>query len=133
MEVHRWTRKSAREAIVDAVRFLEDKRLNHGSAGNVSMRFGDGLLVTPTGGRGDWLTPDDIVHIALDGEVRGGGKALERVAFSRRDPAHPAGSAGRCPHSRRLLRGAELPAQADPAVPLHDRQFRRQRHPLLAL
>jgi len=73
--------KSAREAIVDAVRFLEDKRLNHGSAGNVSMRFGDGLLVTPTGGRGDWLTPDDIVHIALDGEVRGGGKPSSEWRF----------------------------------------------------
>ena len=42
--------KSAREAMVAAVRFLEDKGLNHGSAGNVSMRFGEGALITPTGG-----------------------------------------------------------------------------------
>lgn len=73
--------KSAREAIVDAVRFLEDKGLNHGSAGNVSVRFGEGVLITPTGGRGDWLTPDEIVHISLDGEVQGGGKPSSEWRF----------------------------------------------------
>lgn len=73
--------KSAREAMVAAVRFLEDKGLNHGSAGNVSMRFGEGALITPTGGRGDWLTPDDIVHISLDGEVCGRGKPSSEWRF----------------------------------------------------
>lgn len=73
--------KSAREAMVAAVRFLEDKGLNHGSAGNVSMRFGEGALITPTGGRGDWLTPDDIVHISLDGEVSGRGKPSSEWRF----------------------------------------------------
>lgn len=73
--------KSAREAMVAAVRFLEDKGLNHGSAGNVSMRLGEGALITPTGGRGDWLTPDDIVHISLDGEVSGRGKPSSEWRF----------------------------------------------------
>ncbi|NMG41132.1 class II aldolase [Chelativorans sp. ZYF759] len=67
--------------MVAAVRFLEDKGLNHGSAGNVSMRFGEGALITPTGGRGDWLTPDDIVHISLDGEVSGRGKPSSEWRF----------------------------------------------------
>ena len=72
---------SAREAIVDAVLFLEDKGLNHGSAGNVSVRFGDGALITPTGGRGSWLTPDEIVHVSLDGTVRGKGEPSSEWRF----------------------------------------------------
>lgn len=73
--------RSKREAIVDAVRFLEDKGFNHGSAGNVSVRFGDGALITPTGGRSAWLTPDEIVHISLNGEVRNGGKPSSEWRF----------------------------------------------------
>jgi L-fuculose-phosphate aldolase len=73
--------QSAREAIVEAVRFLEDKGLNHGSAGNVSLRFGDGVLITPTGGRSAWLTPDDIVHITLDGAVMGDGAPSSEWRF----------------------------------------------------
>ncbi|MEO3387969.1 class II aldolase/adducin family protein [Mesorhizobium sp. CAU 1741] len=72
---------SARRAIIDAVRFLEDKGLNHGSAGNVSMRFGDGALITPAGGRSAWLTPDAIVHVSLDGDVRGEGKPSSEWRF----------------------------------------------------
>ncbi|MBS9719701.1 class II aldolase/adducin family protein [Tianweitania sp. BSSL-BM11] len=63
----------ARQSIVEAVRFLEDKGLNHGSAGNVSLRHGDHLLITPTGGRGSTMQPKDIVELALDGTVQGEG------------------------------------------------------------
>jgi L-fuculose-phosphate aldolase len=73
--------KAAREAIVGAMRFLEEQRLNHGTAGNVSMRFGDGALITPAGGRSTWVTPDEIVHISLDGEVRGAGKPSSEWRF----------------------------------------------------
>ncbi|WP_421927265.1 class II aldolase/adducin family protein [Neoaquamicrobium sediminum] len=73
--------KSAREAIVEAVRFLEEEGLNHGSAGNVSVRFGDGALITPAGGRSSWLTADEIVHISLDGTVRGPGKPSSEWRF----------------------------------------------------
>ena len=73
--------KAAREQIVDAVRFLEEKGLNHNSAGNVSVRFGDGALITPAGGRSSWLTPDEIVHMSLDGEVRGSGKPSSEWRF----------------------------------------------------
>lgn len=73
--------QSAREAIVAAVRFLEDKGLNHGSAGNISVRLDDGLLITPAGGRGSWLTPKDIIHLSLDGEVRGEGTPSSEWRF----------------------------------------------------
>ncbi|HEV7416408.1 class II aldolase/adducin family protein [Tianweitania sediminis] len=65
--------QQARERIVEAVLFLEEKGLNHGSAGNVSLRLGDHLLITPTGGRGSWLKPKDIVRLSLDGTVQGDG------------------------------------------------------------
>jgi len=73
--------QGARAAIVEAVRFLEEQGLNHGSAGNVSMRHGDGLLITPTGGQGRWLTPGDIVELSLDGRVRGKGKPSSEWRF----------------------------------------------------
>jgi L-fuculose-phosphate aldolase len=73
--------KAAREEMVNAVRFLEEKGLNHNSAGNISVRLGDGALITPAGGRSSWLTPDEIVHITLDGEVRGPGKPSSEWRF----------------------------------------------------
>jgi len=38
-----------------------------GTSGNVSVRVGDTVLVTPTGVPYDRLTPDDAVGVALDG------------------------------------------------------------------
>lgn len=73
--------QGTREAIVAAVQFLEGKGLNHNSAGNISMRHGDGLLITPAGGRASWLTPNDIVHLSLDGEVRGEGTPSSEWRF----------------------------------------------------
>ena len=57
----------AREAIVRAMRALDTKGLNRGTSGNVSMRWEDGLLVTPSGVTPDALTADSIVRLAMDG------------------------------------------------------------------
>lgn len=62
-----------RAAIVEAVGLLEEKGLNHGSSGNISVRHGDHVLITPTGARSASLTPQGIVAIGLDGVVRGTG------------------------------------------------------------
>lgn len=72
---------AARQSIVNAVKFLEDKGLNHGSSGNVSVRNGDGVLITPTGGRSSWLTPDTIVDLSFDGKVRGAGTPSSEWRF----------------------------------------------------
>lgn len=85
--------QQARQSIVDAVIFLEEKGLNHGSAGNVSLRFEGDVLVTPTGGRGSWLKPKDIVRLGLDGAVKGEGIPSSEWRFhtgilSRRPDAH---------------------------------------------
>lgn len=57
--------RAERQAIVDIVRRLEDNSFNHGSSGNVSLRFSDGVLITPTGAHSGNLTPERVV--LLDG------------------------------------------------------------------
>jgi L-fuculose-phosphate aldolase len=43
--------------------------LSPGRSGNVSCRFKDGMLITPSGKRYDETTPEDIVFVAGDGSV----------------------------------------------------------------
>lgn len=45
--------------------------INQGKAGNISARWGDGFLITPSGMDYDVLTPDDIVWVGFDGTVEG--------------------------------------------------------------
>lgn len=45
--------------------------LNKGTAGNVSVRNGDGFLVTPSGVPAEALRPRDLVQMDFDGIVRG--------------------------------------------------------------
>ena len=45
----------ARAGVVDAARALDAQGLNRGTSGNVSLRFRDGLLITPRAFRpGGW-------------------------------------------------------------------------------
>ena len=61
------TEADAREAIVRAMRTLDAKGLNRGTSGNISIRWEDGLLVTPSGVTPDTLTAENIVRLAADG------------------------------------------------------------------
>ena len=45
--------------------------LNVGSSGNVSARAGRGMLITPTGVRGDTVAPDRLVRMSFDGVWKG--------------------------------------------------------------
>lgn len=60
-----------RQAIIDHGRALTAAGLNHGTTGNISVRHGDGLLVTPTGMGYDRLGADDIVPMHMDGGFDG--------------------------------------------------------------
>jgi L-fuculose-phosphate aldolase len=60
--------RDARTAIVDAAQEMERLGLNHGSAGNLSLRVGDSALVTPSGVPGRELSPELIARMLLDGE-----------------------------------------------------------------
>ncbi|ANY19318.1 L-fuculose phosphate aldolase [Tsuneonella dongtanensis] len=62
----------AREAIADAGRMLADRGLAHGTAGNISIRLDDGLLVTPTNSALGSLDPSRIAKIDFEGVHLGG-------------------------------------------------------------
>lgn len=60
-----------REAAVAALRRLDALGLNRGSTGNLSVRDGDGMWITPTGMGADDTGADDLVWLGRDGSVRG--------------------------------------------------------------
>ena len=57
--------------------------LNRSTAGNVSVRAGDGFLITPTGMPYDTLVTDDIPLMALDGTHQGRRKPSSEWRFHR--------------------------------------------------
>jgi ribulose-5-phosphate 4-epimerase/fuculose-1-phosphate aldolase len=60
-----------REAAVAAVRRLDALGMNRGSTGNLSLRLGEGMLITPTGMGADDLRPEDLVWRGWDGTLAG--------------------------------------------------------------
>jgi L-fuculose-phosphate aldolase len=60
-----------RQAAVAAVRQLDARGLNRGSTGNLSLRDGEGMLITPTGMGADDLRAQDLVWLGWDGTLRG--------------------------------------------------------------
>lgn len=59
------TEKEAREAIVAGALELERLGLNHGTAGNLSLRAGAAILVTPSGVPARELAPEMIARMSL--------------------------------------------------------------------
>jgi len=72
-----------RQDIVTAARALCALDLNRGAAGNLSVRSGDGFLITPTGLASDAMQPDDIVLMTMDGHWRGARKPSSEWRFHR--------------------------------------------------
>lgn len=60
-----------RDAAVAAVRRLDALGMNRGSTGNLSLRCGAGMWITPTGMGADELRPQDLVWLGWDGTLRG--------------------------------------------------------------
>jgi L-fuculose-phosphate aldolase len=56
-----------RREVIDTARALAACDLGVNRSGNVSARWADGFLVTPTGVPYEALAPDDIVFVPLDG------------------------------------------------------------------
>jgi L-fuculose-phosphate aldolase len=63
--------RDLRAAIVETCRRMERAGINQGTAGNVSVRHGDGFLVTPSSLSYDLMTPEDIVEMGWDGSYVG--------------------------------------------------------------
>lgn len=82
-------RADAARALVATGRRVTDLGLSPGSSGNVSVRVGDRVLMTPTGASLGDLDPDALSELTLDGELVGGPRPSKEfpfhTAFYRRD------------------------------------------------
>lgn len=58
---------ATRQSIIDVMRLFEEKGFNHGSSGNISVRAGENIWVTPTGATSK-MDPEEMSLVTLDGE-----------------------------------------------------------------
>lgn len=72
-----------RQSIIDACRQMNARGINQGTSGNISLRDGDGLLITPTSLSYDLMQPEDIVRIRADGTADGRLKPSTEWRFHR--------------------------------------------------
>ncbi|WP_203416286.1 class II aldolase/adducin family protein [Jiangella ureilytica] len=63
---------AAMESLVAACRRLAELGLSPGGSGNVSVRVGEQVFVTPTGGALSRVTSDDLAVLSLSGEPLSG-------------------------------------------------------------
>jgi L-fuculose-phosphate aldolase len=70
-----------RQAIIDACRRMNTLGINQGTSGNISVRHGDGLLITPTSTPYETMTPDQIVFMGLDGTHAAGQRPSSEWRF----------------------------------------------------
>ena len=70
-------------ALIATARALQPAGLNRGTAGNVSVRHGDGFYITPTGMPYAGLQPDDMPLMSLDGSHTGRRKPSSEWRFHR--------------------------------------------------
>ena len=60
-----------RSEMVRITKRLDEQGLNRGASGNLSVKYGEGMLITPSGMGAEGLTEDDIVLVRMDGASRG--------------------------------------------------------------
>src|SRR5262249_58929122 len=59
--------KEKRQAVIDACRRMNALGINQGTSGNISVRHGEGLLITPTSTPYEAMAVDKIVFMKMDG------------------------------------------------------------------
>src|SRR5690349_23667799 len=59
--------REKRQSIIDACRSMNALGINQGTSGNISLRHGDGMLITPTSTPYEAMKADQIVYMHLDG------------------------------------------------------------------
>ncbi len=64
--------KALRKEVIATALAMSRSGLSPGRSGNVSARFKDGMLITPTGKRYEDTEPEDIVFVGEDGSVADG-------------------------------------------------------------
>jgi L-fuculose-phosphate aldolase len=62
---------SLRKEIIVTCLAMEQKGINQGTSGNVSVRWNDGLLITASGLAYETSAPEDIIFLEMDGTPHG--------------------------------------------------------------
>ncbi len=60
--------RAHRIAVIEAARAMNASGLNQGTSGNVSVRHGDSMLITPSATPYDRMTPEMIAAMPIEGE-----------------------------------------------------------------
>src|ERR1700758_1766943 len=72
-----------RQSIIDACRQMNHLGINQGTSGNISLRHGDGMLITPTSVPYDTMQADQIVFMKLDSDPAAGQRPSSEWRFHR--------------------------------------------------
>ena len=64
-------RNKLSQSVIETSLAMQDKGINQGSAGNVSVRYKEGFLITPSGLAYDKLMVDDIIFVDSQGQSQG--------------------------------------------------------------
>lgn len=91
-----------REQLLSTARKLAELGLNRGTSGNVSVRDGAGLLVTPSGMAVEEMTPHDMVWMSFDGKVQGERQPSSEWRFHR-DILHARPDTGAVIHAHAMF------------------------------
>jgi len=65
------TEAEARQAVIETCLEMSGSGLVQGTSGNVSLRWGDGFLVTPSGVAYEAMVPEQVAFVDLEGGYRG--------------------------------------------------------------
>lgn len=65
------TQSELRNELVNFTQRADASGLNRGASGNLSVRCGDGFLITPSGFGAEGLTADDVVFVDFAGKTQG--------------------------------------------------------------
>jgi len=75
--------QQSREQLVATSQRMVELGLNRGTAGNASVRLGDGMLITPSALPVSEMMTDSMVRMDLEGKVLQGGKPSSEWRFHR--------------------------------------------------
>lgn len=75
--------RQLRKDIVAACLRMNETGLNQGTSGNISVRYKDGLLITPSGLAYEEMGPEDVVFMHADGSYEGTYKPSSEWRFHR--------------------------------------------------
>jgi L-fuculose-phosphate aldolase len=73
--------REKRQSIIDVCLRMNQLGINQGTSGNISLRHGDGMLITPTSVPYEAMQPEQIVYMGLDGSLATGARPSSEWRF----------------------------------------------------